>query len=96
MDTSLIQHRSETHTPSYTPHYFIEESSVVSKPLPPVTQYIIDHLLAGKCFTKLTLAKELQVSLVTINRWASGSVKRPTHKTFSRLLMLYCATQETH
>lgn len=76
------------------PAYFAEENTVAAKPLPPVTQYIIDHLLSSRRFTKSALANELQVSLVTINRWATGSIKRPTHKTFSRLLALYCATRE--
>ncbi|GEM_PF-4923132 len=71
-------------------HTHTEQQST-SKPLPPVTQYIIEYLLSTKQFTKTSLAKELQVSLVTINRWAAGTIKRPTHQTFSHLLTLYCA-----
>ena len=78
-------------TPRTSTHHSHQLSQPTAKPLPPITQYIIEYLLGTKQFTKTSLARELQVSLVTINRWATGTIKRPTHKTFSHLLTLYCA-----
>lgn len=78
--------------PAYVPEITSVEQ-VISKRLPPVTQFIINELLATKKFTKRSLARELGVSLVTINRWTKGSIKRPAHKTFSRLLGLYCVAR---
>src|SRR3989338_4401559 len=96
METLLLQHPTEDmHTfdfkQNYTTYTTIPEHQIIPKPLPPITQYMIKQLLATQKFTKTSVASELRVSLVTINRWATGTIKHPTHKTFSRLLTLYCA-----
>ncbi|OGT16962.1 MAG: hypothetical protein A3G71_04090 [Gammaproteobacteria bacterium RIFCSPLOWO2_12_FULL_38_14] len=74
--------------------YITPSEEIIPRPLPPVTQYIVQQILATRLFTKTSIAKELQVSLITINRWTTGTIKRPTHKTFSRLLTLYCSIQK--
>ena len=96
--TTIPQTITSTNKTTYVESFIQTDttSSLVnttSKPLPPVTQFIIKELLATKLYTKSSIAKELHVSLVTINRWAKGTIKRPAHKTFSRLLGLYCLSR---
>lgn len=93
MDTVLIA-PEEIRNPIFTSYTFVHQTpEVISKPLPPITQHLVEHLLAHRSYSKTKLAKELHVSLVTINRWLNGTIKRPTHATFSKLLSLYCASK---
>lgn len=80
------------HTP-FSYQFVHQETQLTPKPLPPITQHMIEALLTNHFHTKTALAKELGVSLVTINRWINGSIRKPAHATFARLLQLYCASQ---
>lgn len=49
-------------------------------------------VLLQKGFSKANLAKQLHISVSTLNRIARGAIIQPANKTFTKLLRLYCTT----